>query len=261
MNTDDVKRLAENPNFIPSIYTYCDRWCERCQFTSRCMNYAMGREMHGDDPELDMANEKFWEQMGEILALTMEMLAELAEEVGVNLDDWDEETYREEQAREDAFVRGHHLTEKAKRYVKLGRGWLESAGPDFLKKEDELNTFLRLNIPSADPEGQAARLTDAVEVIQWYLYFIQVKLMRALGGRSDDARFDDEGFPRDADGSAKIALIAMDRSLAAWGALLRAFPQRETETLEILAHLDRLRKAAEREFPHARAFVRPGFDE
>jgi hypothetical protein len=31
--------------------------------------------------------------------------------------------------------------------------------------------------------------------------------------------------------------------------------------LELLVHLDRLRRAAEQEFPQARAFVRPGFDE
>ena len=67
-------------------------------------------------------------------------------------------------------------------------------------------------------------------------------------------------FPKDSDGSAKVALIAVDRSIAAWSKLLRTFPERETETLEILAHLVRLRREAEQEFPHARAFVRPGFD-
>jgi len=52
----------------------------------------------------------------------------------------------------------------------------------------------------------------------------------------------------------------MDRSIGAWGVLLRAFPDRETETLTILVHLDRLRRATERAFPSARAFVRPGWD-
>ncbi len=52
----------------------------------------------------------------------------------------------------------------------------------------------------------------------------------------------------------------MDRSLAAWTILLRAFPQQETETLRLLAYLDRIRRLTEQEFPQARAFVRPGFD-
>ena len=40
---------ARDPKLIPGIYNYCDRWCERCPFTSRCMVYAMGEEDR-DDP-------------------------------------------------------------------------------------------------------------------------------------------------------------------------------------------------------------------
>ncbi len=68
-------------------------------------------------------------------------------------------------------------------------------------------------------------------------------------------------FPKDSDGSAKVALIAMDRSIAAWGELHRHFPDAEDDILDLLAHLDRLRRHAEQEFPAARAFVRPGFDD
>jgi hypothetical protein len=69
------------------------------------------------------------------------------------------------------------------------------------------------------------------------------------------------GMPSDADGSAKIALIAIDRSIGAWAILHREFPDREDETLKILAELQRLRNFLECEFPEARAFIRPGFDE
>ena len=51
-------------------------------------------------------------------------------------------------------------------------------------------------------------------------------------------------FPKDSEGTAKVALIAMDRSIGAWGQLLRTFPERETPTLELLVYLDRLRRAA-----------------
>jgi len=47
MNTDDLLNLADNPRFIPGIYNYCDRWCERCPLTARCLNYAMSAEMEG----------------------------------------------------------------------------------------------------------------------------------------------------------------------------------------------------------------------
>lgn len=41
MNKKDILKMAEDPRFIPGIYNYCDRWCERCPFTMRCMLYAM----------------------------------------------------------------------------------------------------------------------------------------------------------------------------------------------------------------------------
>ena len=66
---------------------------------------------------------------------------------------------------------------------------------------------------------------------------------------------------RDADGSAKVALIGIDRSLAAWAALRSHFPDQEDAILDFLLRLARIRRQAEKLFPNARAFVRPGFDE
>jgi len=105
-------------------------------------------------------------------------------------------------------------------------------------------------------------LNDITDVIRWYQYFISVKIHRALSGRSEDREeWPDDDMTSDADGSAKIALIAIDRSIGAWGALNNEFPEQQDETLNILVLLDRLRKSLEREFPEARAFIRPGFDE
>ena len=61
--------------------------------------------------------------------------------------------------------------------------------------------------------------------------------------------------------SAKVALIAIDRSIAAWGQIYKHFPEHTNDILDILVHLDRLRRKTETTFPNARAFVRPGFDE
>ena len=70
-----------------------------------------------------------------------------------------------------------------------------------------------------------------------------------------------EGYPKDSDGSAKVALIGLDRSIGAWAALHSQFPDRTDDILDILLHLDRLRKRVDQVFAEARAFVRPGFDE
>ena len=85
--------------------------------------------------------------------------------------------------------------------------------------------------------------------------------MRAVTGQLKGVLEIIEDFPKDSDGSAKVALIGIDRSLAAWGILLKYFPSQEDEIFPILVHLEQLRKNTEKAFPDGRAFVRPGFDE
>ena len=86
MQKEDIKKLMNNKNFIPGIYNYCDRWCERCFFTARCINFAMIREYSADPAASDITNEKFWQSLSEIFKVTREMLEESAEELGRDLD-------------------------------------------------------------------------------------------------------------------------------------------------------------------------------
>ena len=112
-----------------------------------------------------------------------------------------------------------------------------------------------LELPDADPEAEAASIEDCIEVIRWYQDQIGVKLMRAL--RRDEL---DAEFPSDSDGSAKVALIGIDRSIGAWSRFREHFSEKTDDILNILLQLDHLRQKTEQEFPKARSFVRPGFD-
>ncbi len=106
---------------------------------------------------------------------------------------------------------------------------------------------------------EAAGIYDAVEVIRWYQHQIYVKLKRALL-KDDSINGEDEISQNDANGSVKVALIGMDRSLGAWGSLREYFLEKTDSILDILLHLDRLRRRTEELFPQARSFKRPGFD-
>jgi hypothetical protein len=96
-------------------------------------------------------------------------------------------------------------------------------------------------------------LEEVVEVIRYYQYAITVKLSRAITSR--------ENIAKDSDGSAKIALIEIDRSINAWSELLKYFEDEKKGILKIINHLKQIREIAEKEFPTARSFIRPGFDE
>jgi formate dehydrogenase maturation protein FdhE len=62
-------------------------------------------------------------------------------------------------------------------------------------------------------------------------------------------------------GSAKIAIIAIDRSVAALSAMYSAMPESEDDYLKFLAILSQIKKQMLETFPNAMDFKRPGFDD
>ena len=123
-------------------------------------------------------------------------------------------------------------------------------------------------------------VSDAIDVIRWYQFFVAAKVFRALMARDDlviDEELisedifsgaelhDDEAYIEavadDADGSAKIALIAIDRSSSAWRILQSSLPEKAESIVQMLLELECLRRTTEQTFPNARDFIRPGFDE
>lgn len=261
MDKEYIKKLAEDPRFIPGVYNYCDRWCERCPFTSHCMNFALSEEQFDDPQSRDINNEAFWDKLHEVFQVTLEMVKETAQEWGIDLDTLDLQQANEEYEATRNLAENHECCQSAKEYAQIVKKWFDSADEIFEQKGDDLALKIQLELPDSNPAKEAADLKDAVDIIRWYQHFIYVKLVRAIRGSMEETTGDLDGFPKDSDGSAKIALIAMDRSLAAWGRILEYFPQNEDDILNILVRLDRLRRKVETVLPNARAFVRPGFDE
>jgi len=113
-----------------------------------------------------------------------------------------------------------------------------------------------------DPEQELEQLKNALDVVHWYCFQINVKLTRAQMSRTK-AINDQEKIKMDltdSDGSARVALIGIENSIEAWSMLLHHLPNQEAILLEILSILQRLLRMTENEFPVARTFFRPGLD-
>ena len=213
-------------------------------------------EEFGDLKEADLGNQAFWEKLSEVLNKTYEMIKQMATAEGINLDalDYDDSLHhRESDATE------HLISHLSNNYISAVDKWFEDSQPLFQQKEVELNQ-IHVLASSENPEKDAVSINDAVEVIRWYQFQIHVKLRRAIESSADE-RFGDDEFPKDSDGSAKVALIGMDRSLSAWKILLSYFPGETDVIFGLVSSLESLRKRTESQFPEARAFIRPGFDE
>jgi hypothetical protein len=105
------------------------------------------------------------------------------------------------------------------------------------------------------------RLADAIEVAGWDAHLIGVKIRRALNGRDGflhGERFEEDPVQNDWNGSAKVALISIRRSIAAWTRIAEATS--DSEAAAVAEELRRLEDAVERTFPNAWKFIRPGFD-
>jgi hypothetical protein len=260
MDKEDLKRLAENPEFIQSIYNYCDRWCERCPFTSHCLNFAMDSEEFGDQEAHDINNEAFWQRLTETFQMTLELLHEAAEEEGIDLESIDAKEFEEQDRLNKELAKNHQCSRAAKLYSEMVDDWFDSAKDIFGHEDDEPDLEVPADMGDVDPAEEISDFGEAVEVVRWYQHLIYVKLMRAIRGELDERLEVLDEFPKDSDGSAKVALIALDRSIAAWGEIRNLFPHRDNDILDILVHLEQLRSNAEKAFPEARAFIRPGFD-
>ena len=263
MDRKDLKELADNPDLISGIYNYCDRWCERCPFTSRCLVYATEQaDRDFDDPETrDINNAKFWKKLGSVLQQAHEMIVEWAEKAGVDLEATDvEATQKRSERRDDA--KNDALAIAAREYA--------AATNDWFTREIGVEVHDDMTADAAS-DSLDVSAEDAMEVIRWYQYFIAAKVMRA-GMREVEEEVADsdqdelkevlnQAARQDSDGSAKVALIAIDRSMTAWRVLQSSLPDKSASILPLLAALERLRLGTEKTFPDARDFIRPGFDE
>jgi hypothetical protein len=190
-----------------------------------------------------MKNKEFWEHLSMIFQATWEMIAESAQEMGIDLNE----------SKADYIQPVHHKTATENLAEKYGLRllkWLDNNEKLF---EQKAKTFLLTN------EQQLVSFQDAIDVIRWYSLFIAVKIHRAHLELHD---FDDEELDRyDKNGSAKIALIAISRSLEAFSFLYNHIPEQEDDIIAYLADLSRIQKQINVSFPDAMKFKRRGFDD
>ena len=229
--------------YIDFIFAYCDRWCERCAFTNRCSAYAVeiAIGMCGGDSEAGLelaigappphteAEAKRREEFFDSLANVEPTPQEIAE-------------FTRQREECDERIEEMPATAASSRFTFLAHRWLVDRREAVARTAD-------------------AALAHALEVVARDRYLIHVKLRRALRGRDEAQRgegFDDHPIQNDWNGSAKVALISIDRSLKAWNAIADATG--DPDARHIAEELAVLRTEAERAFPNARKFRRPGFD-
>jgi hypothetical protein len=101
--------------------------------------------------------------------------------------------------------------------------------------------------------------SDPRAVVAWFHTVVPAKIVRALTGLADD--IPERDWPADHDGSAKVALLGIERSHVAWLQMVDRALASRAQVEPFISDLVWIGEEIERVFPHARAFVRPAFDE
>ncbi|CAN5364482.1 hypothetical protein BH10ACI3_BH10ACI3_04170 [soil metagenome] len=235
--------MDEDEQFIPFIHSYCDRWCEQCEFTSRCRVFAMEAET-GLEDSADPIGDAV-RTVAIALADAKRMLTEKAEEMGIDL-----EAAMNDPELDEALER-RRVTVNTEEVVELARNY----GLDtrhVLKASQEWLT---------DPEDPTN--VEMLEIIDWYLFSIGVNIhcgyhaILDLDGYEDPAEL--ANTQSDANGTIKIALLSIESSVLAWTCLCDS--NNSGVIRPVVEKLETIKDLVEIKFPNARDFVRPGFDE
>jgi hypothetical protein len=224
MRTDRIEFISE----------YCDRWCERCAYTTRCSAYAVQAAL-GMCGDLEEALQ---------LAVGAPMAAGAASRpvTKIEVAQPTPQEVRELEAEVEAhakWIKEAPLTKHAMEVAVAEHRW-------FYQHAAIRN--------SAD-----AAVREAAAIVLWDSTFIGGKLARALHGRDSHEGQDDDPIQNDWNGSAKIALMSIERSESAWQTIAQATG--DAIAGELSSAMANLRDQVEDAFPFARLFTRPGFDD
>ena len=150
----------QSDRFIPGIFNYCDRWCERCEFSHRCRNYAMELAEGTSDAERDINNAAFWNKLSSHFAMAKALLQKIAEEEGVDLSPESlEEAAAEEKARKKLALKDGRVCDKmAEKYWRGVQAFFKKQ-PELMPEHAQgLSEEVALGITGLRaPNGQRAR--------------------------------------------------------------------------------------------------------
>jgi hypothetical protein len=214
--------------------------------THRCEVYSDLGGLTLNLKESDVENKNFWDELSALFGTLVAKTREKATELG------NVPSYSDNQIHPAVTTTGASpetgLTQALLDYGKQVNEWFEL---NFDKITEGLSTVTVS--PNNDPEF----FNEVMDVIHWYQYFIGIKYKQANSQREPGDIYDIDYQT----GTRKVALIAIDRSVAAWSIIFHELPEFEDEILQFLVILSKARQEILLRHPETMNFSRPGFDD
>lgn len=241
--------------FIPYIYDYCDQRCSRCSLSSRCLSNVV----------VERLGKQQKDEVDEAYALMEEgMIREIAREYGMTTDALVGKDPLEGLRGELERAEGHR-DEAVLAAVKDEDAYICYCIYERLIDHEQVGIYNLLDALENEEGGLARvrKLEVELDVVNWNMGVMLSKLKRAYYAGSLHRLFTKTlgHAGADADGSAKVALLAVEASAKAWQAFAEELPEADKVCRWMRTTLDELRLEVIKSFPNAMKFKRPGFDD
>ena len=74
---EQIPSLARQKGFIEGIYNYCDLWCEKCPFTSKCLIHSCRED------KTKTSDTGLWKFLDNAVESTMLMINEIMDKLNI----------------------------------------------------------------------------------------------------------------------------------------------------------------------------------
>lgn len=249
----------ENKEYIDGIFNYCDRWCEKCKFTANCFLFTQESKIktHEILHNGNMSN------IEEVFDKEFDNLKN--EDDKEEYDDFMDEDFFDSISDEDDDLIKHEDEEKEPEHPVndlIDKYFLKSHS--LIESIDAKFRFLS-ELKENHKSSIVKKAFDDFEILMWYHTLIGAKMKRALHGLDEVSKEDDEEVREihedDMNGSAKVGIISVKRSISALENLHDTLPEFSNDIEESLILLGKILNYSDELFPNCMEFKRPGFDD
>jgi hypothetical protein len=251
MDEELLKKVIDSENYISGIYNYCDRWCEKCTYTDKCLSYHMSK--HTYDGKNVVTDRKFWMDLENSFKLVKDMLNNYMLEHNIPFpDEKENDLIGTEMKKVQNLVKADPILLEAQNYTMFSS--------ELLRDNNNFTSTEYLLKPEGNELSNIDALREAVEVILYYKSLIFVKISRALHSYYMKDEHELDGYEEDKLISAKIALLAVERSMASWHYIFENLKHSIDAIIDLLLLLNNIKIKIEKLIPDVIDYKRPYFD-
>lgn len=254
---------------ISGIYNYCDRWCEKCCYTHRCLLFKQQAEREIEyilKDENTNEEDYFSKLSADELENIEQLLADDLEENDFSneeeFDFEDEENEEFDELELDEFFDEEYLDEEkddleSHPLIQLA----EEMFSEFENYSRLINEYFPLEVEKYDT---SVPLIKNLQILSWYSPQILVKIRMCYWAKKQiekaGSKVSQENKDETLNVSARLAYLGIEKCIASLSEILSQQRQIQTETNLLLSTFKIVRKMFLEEFPNGQTYSRPYFD-